>query len=382
MRIDFVITELNVGGAEQALTQIALGMRRRGHSVRVFSIGSAPHAQRARLVRSLAREHIEVQFGGFDSWTLLPVAVGWLARQFRADPPQVCQSFLFHANCLSAAACKVAGIRALVGGLRVAELRPWRCRLEQRALAKTCAVTCVSDRVRQFAIDQLRLEPSKCVTIPNGVDVDAFANAPPLRWSELGWPDDSQVALYVGRFHPQKGLESIQAEVERLLAKPWRKLVLVGDGPLRESLRQWAESMPGDQIRILPWRADVAPLMRAARMLLLPSHYEGMPNVVLEAMAAGLPVVFSLVEGSEELLGTNGSHDLPDGVDRRGCQGFAPGDSKAMADLVCAFFDHAVLSHQVGKANQTRVREQFSIAAMVNQYGDLYERCQISQLGC
>ncbi|WP_161604668.1 glycosyltransferase [Roseiconus nitratireducens] len=381
MRIDFVITELNMGGAEKALTEIALTMQRQGHQVRVLSIGSPPVGDRGVLADRLADEDLAVHFGGFDHWIRLPSAMRWLKRLLRQDPPELCQTFLFHANCLGTFAAAESNVPFRIGGVRVAESIAWRCHIERRAAAKMDRVTCVSERVRRFVIHRLNVDPQKCVTIPNGVDVTRFASAEPFDWRQLGWDPASKVALFVGRFHPQKGLELIRKQTQRLFATADHKLLLVGDGPLRSSLQDWADSVGSDQIQLIPWQREVAPLMKAAQMVLLPSHYEGMPNVMLEAMAAGRPVVCSLVEGSDELLPQKvpAQDPVTAKLDRRSLQGFPPGDSAAMAERAERFFADEVLCQRVGAANQKDVQDRFSIASMTDAYAALYQRLQTAQ---
>jgi glycosyltransferase involved in cell wall biosynthesis len=200
------------------------------------------------------------------------------------------------------------------------------------------------------------------VVIANGVDVTRFASATPLAWSSIGWPEESIVSLFVGRLHPQKGIELLQAHIDSIApGGSNRRLLLVGDGPLRGELQSWASRIGIERVQLLPWQSDVAPLMRACRVLLLPSHYEGMPNVILEAMAAARPVVCSRVEGSEELL----SHALHP-------QSFPAGDGKAMRDLVDTFLSDPMLCDQIGRSNQARVRSDFSISAMVDAYRSHY----------
>ncbi|MCO8122675.1 glycosyltransferase [Stieleria sp. TO1_6] len=365
MRIDFLITELNVGGAEKALTELAIGLSQQDHRVRVLSIGAAPIEPQQRLVDRLRTHQIPIHFGGFDHWSRIFSARRWLATTIAQDPPQICQSFLFHANCLAALVAKPSGAAALVGGLRVAQADRLRCRIEQHAVARMDKLVCVSRQVQQFAQQQLSVDAGHSLVIPNGVQVSRYRDALPMDWTELGWPADSPVALFVGRLHPQKGIELIQQQWQTLFQPhPDRRLVLIGDGPLRESLQNWATGIGGDRIRILPWQSDVAPYYKAAKLLILPSRYEGMPNVVLEAMAAGRPVVCSLVHGSEELLGGD--------PQRRAKQGFASGEGPAMSRLVDAFFHDADLCQSVGMANQRYVESNFGNQRMIERYQSLY----------
>jgi glycosyltransferase involved in cell wall biosynthesis len=166
----------------------------------------------------------------------------------------------------------------------------------------------------------------------------------------------------VGRLHPQKGIELLQSQIDCIAPKGSnRRLLLVGSGPLRNQLQKWADQIGSQRVLLLPWQSDIAPLMRACRLLILPSRYEGMPNVVLEAMAAARPVVCSRVEGSEELL----SHALSQ-------QSFPVGDGAAMTNLAEAFLSDEMIADQIGSDNQARVRNDFSISAMVDAYRSHY----------
>ena len=101
--------------------------------------------------------------------------------------------------------------------------------------------------------------------------------------------------------------------------------------------------------------------MKACQLLVLPSHYEGMPNVVLEAMACSRPVVCSRVEGSDELLGH--AQEL---------QTFRPGDAPAMAAAVQRFAQDDELAARIGDDNCRHVREKFSLSRMIDAYRSHY----------
>jgi glycosyltransferase involved in cell wall biosynthesis len=362
MRIDFVITELFVGGAERCLTELATGLDAGGDQVRVFSIGSLPTGPQRVLVDRLELAGIEVCSCGADTPRQFAVAYRRLRDGFRDRPPDICQSFLFHGNVLGTWAAQAAGVPLRIGGIRVVDPRPTRRWGNRWASKRMQAVVCVSAAVERFAQQRLGFLPAQTRTIPNGVNVPRFATAIPMRWSSIGWPDDAEVVLFVGRLHPQKGIELLQRQIDSL-APPAskRRLLLVGDGPLRKSVAAWTDSIGHDRVRCLPWQSDVAPWMRGCRVLVLPSRYEGMPNVVLEAMAAGRPVVCSNVEGSEELL----QHAYSEQV-------FPAGDHVEMKQRIERFLQDQALRDRIGIANQTRARNDYSLPAMVAAYRDLY----------
>jgi glycosyltransferase involved in cell wall biosynthesis len=210
--------------------------------------------------------------------------------------------------------------------------------------------------------------------IPNAVDVERFTGAAAFDWSGWGWPADAVVTLFVGRMHRQKGIDLLMEQIDRL-APPGsgRRLLLVGEGPLENSVDRWVAHVGQDRVRRMPWQPDVAPFLRSSRLLVLPSRYEGMPNVVLEAMAAGRPVVCSRVEGIEELLASpDRRSDVADAIDLAERQTFPAGDGRRMAQLVGQFLESESLSRRVGEANQLHVRRHFCPTTMVDAYRNLY----------
>ena len=364
MRVDFVITELFVGGAERCLTELALGLAAKGDEVRVFSLGSLPTGEQTLLLDRLTDAGISVASGGADRPTQFFKAYRQLKRWLSESPPDVCQTFLFHANVLGTLAAKGVGVKSRVGGIRVAEARRFRYRVERYAAKRMTSVVCVSRAVQSFVAQHLSCEPPKSLVIPNSVDVARFSAAQLFDWSDLNWPADACVSLFVGRLHPQKGIELLQSKIDQLAPRDsGRKLLLVGDGPLRGQLESWAAEIGADRVQILPWQKDVSPLMKSTRLLILPSRYEGMPNVIMEAMAAGRPVVCSQVEGSHELL----RHDW----DR---QSFPIGDAGAMMDRAEPFLKEDSLAGDAGKENLQHIEANFSITAMVDAYRNHYRQ--------
>ncbi|MDG2223673.1 MAG: glycosyltransferase [Rubripirellula sp.] len=362
MRVDLVITELFVGGAERCLTELAIGLTKSGDQVRVFSIGSLPEGEQRAFVDRLQQHGISVESAEADSGRHLLAVYHRLKSWFAESPPDISQSFLYHANVIGTWAARAAGVEVCVGGLRVAESRWLRCALERIAVRRMDSVVCVSRGVERFASQTLQCPAQKTLVIPNGVEVDRFSAAKPLNWSALDWPSDSVVTLYVGRLHPQKGIERIQRQIDRLApAGSDRRLLIVGDGPLRKELSEWADTIGPQRVRMLGWQPNIEPMMKACRLLLLPSHYEGMPNVALEAMAAGRPVVCSRVEGADELF----AHRLSE-------QTFRPEEDDAMKNLIEPFLDDEVLSDRIGLENLQRVEQMFSIEAMIDGYRQHY----------
>ncbi len=361
MQVDLVITELDVGGAERTLTRLASGLQACGDEVRVFSLGALPSPGFDSLVNELRGDGIEISSGEGTGMVNLAAVYSKLRRWLKQRPAAVRQSFLFHANVLTRHATPRNCRGSWIAGVRVADPNRFRITLEGRSLRHADHVVCVSSAVESFARQRYRIPQNRLAVIGNAVETERFANAVPFDWRSLDWPADANVVLFIGRLHPQKNIELLQRTLDQFAAQgSGRKLVIVGRGPLASDLREWAARVPGDRVRVLDWRPDVASLIAACRVVVLPSLYEGMPNVVLEAMAGGKPVVCSRVEGSRELIGDDAE------------QGFDLERSDQFAVKVNRFLDDADYAAQIGMANQRRMMEEFSVQRMVRAYRELY----------
>ncbi|MEM9826764.1 MAG: glycosyltransferase family 4 protein [Planctomycetota bacterium] len=389
MRIDFVITELHTGGAESCLTEVALGLQARGDQVRCFSIGSLPPVGRDALVRRLRDAQVPIETAGADRITQVFSAQRKLTRWLRDNRADVVQSFLFHANVLSSRAARRANIPTHVGNLRVAENKPLRILIERHAASKMQSLVCVSREVERFAKTHLcrpRRHPHgtrqhsratvgndphthvqmwpPTTVVPNGIDASRFDQATPVDWTHLGWAPDDPVVLFVGRMHPQKNLQWLLETIPDWIGPrhPRRRLLMIGDGPLAGAIDAYCRGFGGDYVRRLPFQQDIAPWMRAASALLLPSRYEGMPNVVLEAMACGLPVICSRVEGIAEL--TDGAS-----IDMT----FAVDDAAAMIDRINQLLANESVAAMIANENRCRVQQRFTWPGVVEAYRKLYQ---------
>lgn len=143
---------------------------------------------------------------------------------------------------------------------------------------------------------------AKLRVVPNGIEVPRWRDAAPLERAELSLPPAAPVAAVVGLLNVAKG----QDLALRALALPGLEdvhLLVVGHGELAAEYERLAASLGvASRSRFLGWREDVPRLLRTADLLLLPSRWEGMPYIVLEAMAARLPVVAARVDGARGLL--------------------------------------------------------------------------------
>jgi glycosyltransferase involved in cell wall biosynthesis len=357
--VALVITDLNVGGAERALVTLATRLESRRWRPGVFCLGEA--GPLAEVVR-----HANLPCECLGASRRNPVqAIGRLARSLRRFAPQLVQSFMFHANLAARLAAPWAGSPWVVGGIRVAEhQKKWHLALDRLTAPLSTGSVCVSQGVLRFSRDVARLDRARLTVIPNGIDPAPFDCAARLPKSAIGVPDTAHLALFVGRIDLQKGLPDLLHAAEHVIAhRPDWHLALAGDGPTSGWLvRQISERSPlRDKVHWLGRRDDVPSLLQSADLLVHPSLWEGMPNAVLEAMAARRPVVGTAVEGTEDLV-------IP------GQTGWLvpAGDVAALSRALIEAADSPERCQRFGEAGRIRVQTDFSVETTVAAYERLW----------
>lgn len=355
MPVCLVITDLDVGGAERALVSLATGLDRRHWEPSVIALGDE-----GALAGPLRAAGIGVECLGVVRTKPLS-AIRRLAKSLRDRRPQLVQSFLFHANVAARIAGRWAGVPWVVGGLRVAERHAeWHLLIDALTTRLSAGSVCVSEGVRRFSRDVGRIAPDRLIVIPNGVDPAPFDRAEPVPRESLGVPADSHLALFVGRIDVQKGVDTLLRAAGRVAEnRPDWHLALAGDGPLADDLRRQTEGQT--YLHWLGRRDDVPGLLKAADVLVLPSLWEGMPNVVLEAMAARRPVIGTRVEGTEDLV-------VPD---RTGWL-VTPRDDHGLSDALLDAGADPDRCRRFGEAGRARVEAEYALNRVVSEYDRLW----------
>jgi len=362
-RIALLITELAVGGAEKCLTNLTVGLKERGFTPCVISLGPRPAAPHDALVKRLESEQIPVHFLSGSSVWKLPFVLLQLRRLLQEIKPQVLQTFLFHANVLGSVVGSWLRIPKIVAGIRVADPRRWRLMIERNCASRQDSIVCVSETVREYCQTTGNFPSSKLCTIPNGIVLESAPSAP-ADLNELGIANENRVVLFVGRLDPQKGLDWLIPELTSFFkAFPQHRLVLVGDGPQKEALLRLIEANQlQNHVLFAGWRKDITSLLSRSEMLILPSRWEGMPNVVLEAMASRRPVVVTCAEGTAELLGAEAENQLVEF-----------GDAEAFRKKMSHWASSPEMAILQGEKNFQRACQEFSLDRMIDRYVTIYE---------
>lgn len=207
-----------------------------------------------------------------------------------------------------------------------------------------------------------RVPSGRLRVIPNAA---AVRTGPPPARRPLGVPADGRLIVSAARLQPAKGFEDLIAAAERLLpSRPDLRIAIAGDGPERERLQERIRASGlAERILLLGHRTDVSDLLATADGFCLPSHHEGLPLSLLEAMGAGLACVSTAVGGVPDAVA--------DGVDGLLVP---PHDPAALAAALARIADDPDLGRRLGAAASATVAREHTTVVAARRYGALYRQ--------
>ena len=225
----------------------------------------------------------------------------------------------------------------------------------------------VSGSERQACLALGLLKVDRSLVVCNGIDWQSFdALTVDIRQvrARLGFDPSDVVVGHIAKFDIQKAQDDLAAAIPFVLEKcPRAKFLFVGDGALRPQIEAQVARLGVDrQVVFTGYRNDVASLLKAIDVVALPSRWEGLPLVLLEAMACRKPVVASRVVGNIDVV-----------VD--GVTGFLvpSGEPQALADKLVVLLQDARLCDELGRRGRERVEQEFSLARMVAHMRSVYQ---------
>ncbi len=390
-----VIPTLNRGGAERQCVNLSTGLARRGYNVHLALLTQSrpsadyrnclPHQKNDSLEQELLDAGVVIHFIG-KRFKLDPVALLHLIDVISEIKPQVVHSWLFAGNCYSRVAAALSGVEKIFANERCVD--PWKSSWQlaiDRFLARSCqAITTNSAAVADFYAknkigtysnqnksvqnnsDLNKIEPF--TVIPNGIDVSKLIEQSGREsradiLSELNLPSNAIVIGIVARMWQQKRLKWAIWSMDILhRLNPNAHMVIIGDGPQKQALMRYRQLYQSEQfVHFLGVRNDVPRLMKTFDVLWLTSLYEGQSNAVLEAMALGVPVVCSTIEGITEIITHQKNGFLVD-----------PNDIPGFARWTTQLLENPQLRNAVIAAASDTIEKQFDLETMISRYEQLY----------
>jgi glycosyltransferase involved in cell wall biosynthesis len=364
MRILQIIPTLDRAGAEKQFCLVAEGLPRNEFEVHVCAL-----TRGGPLESRLAEAGIPVTVIG-KRWKVDPQAFWRLKRLVGKLKPDLVHGWMFAANTYGYAAARMCGIERFVVGQRCVD--PWKSGLQlaaDRAMARRCSTVVVNSAgVRDFYV-QHGTPGNRVRVIHNGVPLsDKTTTTRHQLLAELELPNDARIIGLIGRFWPQKRIkDAIWATDLLKVVRDDVHLLIIGDGPQRNRLRRYRDQCEiRDKVHFLGERGDVQRMLPHFDVLWSTSGYEGQSNVILEAMAAGVPVVATDIPGTRDLVVPNVTGNL-----------FPVGDRAALVRCTQRLLDDAAIAAQYGAAARQRVQKEFSVETMVQKHAELYREVML-----
>jgi glycosyltransferase involved in cell wall biosynthesis len=232
--------------------------------------------------------------------------------------------------------------------------------IEKGLAGHTRAIVAVSpSEARTFAASGV-VDEERVRIVPNGIDPTPWIAARPIVRAEIGMRDDKPMAAIVGLLNIAKGQD---LALTALASVPELQLVVVGHGEMEDALRAQAVRLQvADRVRFLGFRTDVPAILAASDFVVVPSRWEGLPYVALEAMAAAKPVVATPVDGARDAIEHGRTGILAEAI-----------DAISIARALRAMLDATPAERRrMGDLGRERVVRSFSARGMVQGLVDVY----------
>ena len=366
-RVFFLVDSLNVGGTETQAVELAARLDSQRYQVTLGCLRA-----RGPLLEKLAGTAVSVhEFypkGGFDSihgiYQMFRLAIFLRRGGFR-----IVHTHDLYANLLGIPAAVIARVPVIISSQRdLAHLDLYKTRRRvwlRRLQNLSTAVLTNANAVREAVLAENHFVPEKVRVIYNGVDMQRFSQTSQDRdWLMPGAQEKEKWVVLVGNMHGDVKGHSWLIDSAGAITRefPDTRFVLVGDGARRKDFeRQVAERELGRHFTFLGRRDDVPRILAGCDIAVLPSKAEGLPNAVLEYLAAGLPTVASRVGGNAEII-QDGKTGLL----------VPPEDSSALAAALLRLLRDPGFAASLGKNGREYVAAEFSFQRMIENTDQLY----------
>jgi glycosyltransferase involved in cell wall biosynthesis len=300
VRVLLAITDSHIGGTERVVSLLARNLDRSRYEPAVLSVKPAGDMAREVAAAGIEVVSLDLDSGGWRGALLVPGLIRRTEEIIRAGGFGLVHSFLFAANLIGRFAARRAGVPN-ISSIRAEETSRPRLLVERATRSRVDRYLVPSEYIAADASRRAGIPRSVIVVVANAV-VPPSGRGFRLR-PLLGVGPGLRLTGFVGRLHRQKGVDTLLKAWAYLPPDGRGVLVMIGDGPERASLERLAASLGvTESVRFPGWMKGARDLLGELDLFVLPSRYEGTPNGILEAMAAGVPVIAAAVSGVPEMV--------------------------------------------------------------------------------
>ena len=367
MRITFIATSLDPGGAETALVALALGLTALGAQTSVIALRGS-----GRLADRLRAGGTSVAALSADGAAEALIALPRVLLELRRFKPDVVQGWMYHGNLVASAVRPFHrgrlywGIRQALGAMdRESPATNHLIRFGARLSNRPHGIIYNSKRARRDHED-VGYSAAKGIVVPNGFDTALLSPKAEARTrlrAQLGHADDTILVGHLARYHPVKD-HATYLEAAARLPDSHIRFVMAGRGvdATNKELVGVIERLDlKSRVNLLGETDDVAAILPGLDVLCVSSRSEAFPNVIGEAMSCGVPCVTSDVGDAAQIVGDTG-HVVP------------VGDPARLAEALLAVAQMGAAARvSLGLTARQRIIEHYSLASMVEQYHRIYE---------
>ncbi len=354
-----VIHHLQPGGMEYGLVKIVNGLAGGPVESTICSTTTASPAMKALLSPAVRVVELTRRAGND------PALIWQLFRTFRRQRPDIVHTHAWGTLVEGYVAARLAGVPIVMHGEHgTLQLTSSQVRVQRWIWSRVDRLLSVSSRLAERMAEAVGIPLGSITVVRNGVDLSRFGGMPREEARHaLGVSDDRVLVGHAGRLVEVKDQAALVEAAARVKAEGRRLRVLIaGDGPLRGALEARIAALGvGDVVELVGHRGDVERFFAALDVYVLCSRSEGMPNTILEAMAAGVPVVSTRVGGADELV-----------VDGETGLLVPPARPELLAEAIGRLAAEPERRQAMGQAGRVRATEAFSLAAMVGGYEAVY----------